>query len=71
MAATWRHSQQIETMERNLGKYPFEVGMRGWIVSSKEVTSNYYNLIATRASTANFSGTDFFGRLSAGNCATA
>ena len=45
MASTWRHQVQIETMERNLGKYPFEVGLRGWIVSTKEVTSNYYNLM--------------------------
>lgn len=26
---TWRQTRQIETMERHLGKIPFEVGMRG------------------------------------------
>ncbi len=41
----WRQAEQVETMERNLGKYPFEVGLRGWIVSTKPVTSNYYNLM--------------------------
>ncbi len=30
---TWRHQRVIESMERHLGKYPFEVGMRGiyWV----------------------------------------
>ncbi len=41
--STWRHGYQIESMERNLSKYPFEVGLRGWIVSTKAVDANYYN----------------------------
>ncbi len=27
--ASWRQTRMMETMERHLGKYPFEVGMRG------------------------------------------
>lgn len=26
---SWKHQRMMESMERNLGKYPFEVGMRG------------------------------------------
>jgi len=40
---TWRMTRQIENMERNMGKYAFEVGIRGWVVSTKPVTSHYYN----------------------------
>lgn len=28
-SAAWRYTRMMESMERNLGKYPFEVGMRG------------------------------------------
>lgn len=42
-ASTWRHQRLVENMERNMGKYLYEVGIRGWIVSTKEVTSHYYN----------------------------
>ncbi len=30
---SWKHQQMMESMERNLGKYPFEVGVRGiyWV----------------------------------------
>ena len=40
---TWKQTRLIENMERNLGKYAYEVGIRGWIVSTKEVSSHYYN----------------------------
>ena len=40
---TWRQTRVMENMERNQGKYAYEVGIRGWIVSTKEVTSHYYN----------------------------
>ncbi len=39
---TWRHGVQIETMERHLGKYPFDVGIRGWIVTTADLPSNYW-----------------------------
>ncbi|HWP61476.1 MAG TPA: hypothetical protein VN495_02655 [Candidatus Paceibacterota bacterium] len=42
-ASTWVHQELIQSMERQMLKYPFEVGIRGWIVSTKEVTSHYYN----------------------------
>jgi hypothetical protein len=42
-AATVRHQRLVEAMDRNMDKYLFEVGIRGWIVSTKEVTSHYYN----------------------------
>jgi hypothetical protein len=42
-AATWRHLRLVENMERNASKYLYEVGIRGWIVSTKAVTSHYYN----------------------------
>lgn len=31
--ATWKQTQQLETMERNLGKWPFDVGARGIYIS--------------------------------------
>lgn len=34
--ATWKQTQQIETMERNLGKHPFDVGLRGVYISPDE-----------------------------------
>ncbi len=40
---TWHQQHLMESMERNMMKYPFEVGMRGWIVTTEELTSNYYN----------------------------
>jgi hypothetical protein len=40
---TWHQQHLMEAMERNGGKYPFEVGMRGWIVTTEDLTSNYYN----------------------------
>lgn len=40
---TWRQTRVMENMERNQGKYVYEVGIRGWIVSTKEVSSHYYN----------------------------
>ncbi len=40
---SWRYANMIERMERNRGKYLYEVGIRGWIVSTKEITSHYYN----------------------------
>jgi len=40
---SWRYANLVERMERNMDKYIYEVGIRGWIVSSKEVTSHYYN----------------------------
>ncbi len=42
-ASSARHQELIESMERNMGKYLYEVGIRGWVVSTKEVTSHYYN----------------------------
>jgi|GEM_PF-89159 len=42
-AATWSHQQLVESMDRNASKYLYEVGVRGWIVSTKPVTSHYYN----------------------------
>jgi hypothetical protein len=43
VASSWRFAELIERMERNLGKTPFEVGMRGWLVTTEPLTSNYYN----------------------------
>ena len=40
---TWRQTRLMENMERNMGKYLFEVGIRGGFVSTKEVSSHYYN----------------------------
>ena len=40
---SWRYAHLLERMERNMGKYLYEVGIRGWIVSTKEITSHYYN----------------------------
>ena len=40
---SWRYAHMLERMERNMGKYLYEVGIRGWIVSTKEITSHYYN----------------------------
>lgn len=40
---SWRFAHIVERMERNMGKYLYDVGIRGWIVSTKEVTSHYYN----------------------------
>ncbi|OGG71288.1 hypothetical protein A3F27_02110 [Candidatus Kaiserbacteria bacterium RIFCSPHIGHO2_12_FULL_53_13] len=34
--ATWKQTKQIETMERNLGKHPFDVGTRGIFISTNE-----------------------------------
>ncbi len=34
---SWRQTRQMESMERNLGKYPFEVGMRGIYWTEKEL----------------------------------
>lgn len=34
--ATWKQSQQMETMERNLSKHPFDVGIRGAYISTVE-----------------------------------
>mgnify|MGYP001587957057 CR=1 FL=1 len=36
-------AELVERMERNANKYLYEVGIRGWIVSTKPVTSHYYN----------------------------
>ena len=40
--ATWRHQRQMESMERNLGKYPFEVGMRGIYFTTGELHGPTY-----------------------------
>lgn len=42
VSPTWRHGRTIEAMERNLGKYPFDVGIRGWVVATKTLTANDY-----------------------------
>lgn len=34
--ATWRQTQQMEAMERNLGKHAFDVGVRGIYISTAE-----------------------------------
>ncbi|MDO8561572.1 MAG: hypothetical protein Q7S05_01970 [bacterium] len=34
--ATWKQTQQIEAMERNLGKWPFDFGARGIYISPTE-----------------------------------
>lgn len=34
--ATWKQTQQVETMERNLGKHPYDVGLRGIYISPNE-----------------------------------
>ncbi|MBI5644986.1 hypothetical protein HY970_02700 [Candidatus Kaiserbacteria bacterium] len=34
---SWKHQQMIQSMERNLGKYPFEVGTRGIYWTEKEL----------------------------------
>jgi len=36
-------AELVERMERNMDKYLYEVGIRGWIVSTNEVSSHYYN----------------------------
>ena len=41
---TWRQTEQMKTMERNLGKLPFEVGIRGIYIAEKGVfTSPAFN----------------------------
>lgn len=39
---SWRHQQLMQSMERNLGKYPFEVGMRGIYFTTGEMRGPYY-----------------------------
>lgn len=40
--ATWKQTQQMETMERNLGKHPYDVGMRGVYISDSESFGRAY-----------------------------
>lgn len=42
VALSWHAAHLIENMERQLTKYPYDVGMRGWVVSSKKLTANDY-----------------------------
>jgi len=35
--ATWKQTQQVEAMERNLGKHPFDVGARGIYITSSTI----------------------------------
>ncbi len=39
---SWKHQRMIESMERNLGKYPFEVGARGIYWTEKELHGPTY-----------------------------
>ena len=42
---TWTQEHQLETMQRNLGKWPFEVSMRGILISNHADTGRvYWNL---------------------------
>ncbi|KKW19451.1 MAG: hypothetical protein UY63_C0013G0022 [Parcubacteria group bacterium GW2011_GWA2_51_10] len=34
--ATWKQTEQVQTMERNLAKHPFDVGVRGIIIAPTE-----------------------------------
>ena len=43
--ATWKQTQQVEAMERNLGKHPFDVGARGIYISpSVDFGKTYWGL---------------------------
>jgi len=43
--ATWKQTQQLESMERNLGKHPFDVGARGIYISpTKDFGKTYWGL---------------------------
>ena len=42
---TWKQAEMLKTMERNLGKHPYDVGMRGILISpSEEFDRTYWGL---------------------------